>query len=237
MKRKKRKGRKSHSMVVVLFLLMAIILDSLVISVAGYVYTKDIRESYSRICNNIALVVASSVDGNHVDEMVEGKADEQYAVLKSQIENTLEQIPSLEHIYIYDMQRDGMYLLIDTDLKDYNYKIGEILPYSPPLKKYKDLLCDGKTPDAFETKIDGQFYMTSLVPVCDLRGNCVCYVGCDIDMDEAYANRAEFIKNLAVIVSVPTFVIALGTAIYIKRRILSSIDCLDDYLKLYHRQD
>lgn len=237
MKRKKRKSHKSHSMVVVLFLLMAIILDSLVIGVAGYVYTKDIRESYSRICNAAALVIASSVDGNNVDEMVVGKADEQYAALKNQIENTLEQIPNLEHIYIYDMQRDGMYLLIDTDFMDYNYKIGETIPYPPPLKKYKDLLCGGKKPDAFETRINGQFRMTSLLPVCDLRGNCVCYVGCDIDMDEAYANRTEFIKRLAVIVSVPTFVVALFTAIFIKRRILSSIDCLDDYLKLYHMQD
>lgn len=237
MKRKKRKSRKSHSMVVMLFLLMAIILDSLVIGVAGYVYTKDIRESYSRICNAAALVIASSVDGNNVDEMMEGKADEQYAALKNQIENTLEQIPNLEHIYIYNMQRDGIYLLIDTDLKDYNYKIGEMIPYPPPLKGYKDLLCNGKTPDPFETRHDGQSYMTSLLPVFDLRGNCVCYVGCDIDMDEAYANRTDFIKRLAVIVSVPTFVIALGTAIFIKRRILSSIDCLDDYLKLYHEEN
>lgn len=234
MKRKKIKSGKSHSMVVVLFLLMTLILDTLVIGVAGYVYTKDIRESYSRICNGAALVIASSVDGNNVDEMTEGKADEAYAALKAQIENTLEQIPNLEHIYIYDMQRDGMYLLIDTDLQD--YKIGEVLPYSPPLKKYKDLLCDGKTPESFELSLDGQSYMTSLLPVFDLRGNCVCYVGCDIDMDEAYAHRAEFIKRLAIIVSVPTLVIALVTAVFIKRRILSSIDCLDDYLKLYHRQ-
>ncbi|MDE6020407.1 MAG: hypothetical protein K2H01_05350 [Ruminococcus sp.] len=235
MKRKKRKNRKSHSMVVVLFLLMAIILDVLVIGVADYVYIKDIRESYSRMCSGAALVIASSVDGNIIDEMMEGEADEQYAALKNQMENTLEQIPNLEHIYIYDIQRDGIYLLIDTDLKD--YKIGDKIPYPPPFKEYKDLLCDGKTPGAFESKHDGQFYMTSLLPVCDLRGNCVCYVGCDIDMDEAYANRIEFIKHLAVIVSVPTFVIALGTAIFIKRRILSSIDCLDDYLKLYHQDN
>lgn len=234
MKREKRKSGKSHSMVVVLFLLMAIILDSVVISVAGYVYTRDIRESYSRICNGAALVIASSVNGNIVDEMLKGKADEQYAALKNQIENTLEQIPNLKHIYIYDMQRDGMYLLIDTDLKDYKYKIGEILPYPPPLRKYKDSLCAGKKTETFESSINGQFYMTSLLPVTDLRGNCVCYVGCDIDMNEAYANRADFIKKLAVIVSVPTLVIALFTAVFIKRRILSSIDHLDDYLKLYH---
>lgn len=234
MKRKKIKSVKSHSMVVVLFLLMTIIIDSLVIGVAGYVYTKDIRESYSRICNGTALVIASSVDGNIVDEMQQGKADQQYAVLKNQVKNTLEQIPNLEHIYIYDMQRDGMHLLVDTDA---DYKIGEIIPYPSPLKKYKDLLCDGKTPDAFETSYDGQFYMTSLLPVFDLRGNCVCYVGCDIDMDEAYANRADFIKRLAVIVSVPTLLIALSTAVFIKKRILSSIDCLDDYLKLYHRHN
>lgn len=237
MKRKKRKIGKSHSMVVVLFLLMAIILDALVIGVAGYVYTKDIRESYSRICNGAALVIASSVDGNNVDEMVEGKADEQYTALRNQIENTLEQIPNLEHIYIYDMQRDGMHLIVDTDLKDYTYKTGEILPYPPPLRKYRDLLYAGKKTETFESKRDGQYYMTALLPVLDLRGNCVCYVGCDIDMNEAYANRTDFIKRLAVIVSVPTFVIALATGIFIKRRILSSIDCLDDYLKLYRRQN
>lgn len=235
MKRKKIKYGKSHSMVVVLFLLMTIIIDALVIGVADYVYTRDIRESYSRICDGAALVIASSVDGNTVEEMAEGKADEQYAVLKNQVENTLEQIPNLEHIYIYDMQRDGMHLLVDTDLKD--YKINEIVPYPQILEEYRDLLCDGKTPGAFESSRDGQFYMTSLLPVFDLRGNCVCYVGCDIDMDEAYANRADFIKRLAVIVSVPTLVIALSTAVFIKKRILSSIDCLDDYLKLYHEKE
>lgn len=237
MKRRKRKIGKSHSMVIVLFLLMAVILDSVVIGVATYVYTRDIRESYSRICNGAALVIASSVDGNSVDDMVEGKSDEQYAALRNQIENTLEQIPNLEHIYIYDMQRNGMHLIIDTDLKDYKYKTDEILPYPPPLKEYRDLFYNGKKPEVFESKRDGQFYMTSLLPVLDLRGNCVCYVGCDIDMDEAYANRTDFIKHLAVIVSVPTFVIALATGIFIKRRILSSIDRLDDYLKLYHRQN
>ncbi|MCM1115405.1 MAG: hypothetical protein NC397_07915 [Clostridium sp.] len=232
MKRKKIKSGKTHKMVVVLFLLMAIILDSVVISVAGYVYTKDIRESYSRICTGAALVIASSVDGKIVEEMTEGKADEQYAALKNQVENTLEQIPNLEHIYIYNMQREGMYLFVDTNLKD--YKINEIMPYPKALEKYKDLLCAGKTPEAFESNYNGQFYMTSLLPVFDLRGNCVCYAGCDIDMDEAYANRADFITRLAVIVTVPTLVIALGTAVIIKKRILSSIDCLDDYLKLYH---
>lgn len=233
MKRKNIKNGKSHSMVVVLFLLMTIIIDSLVIGVADYVYTRDIRESYSRICNGTVLVIASSIDGNIVDEMKDGKAEQQYEVLKNQVKNTLEQIPNLKHIYIYDMQRDGMHLLLDTDS---DYKIGEVMPYTPPLKEYKDLLCDGKTPDAFESSYDGHFYMTSLLPVFDLRGNCVCYVCCDIDMDEAYANRAGFIKRLAVIVSVPTLVIALSTAVFIKKRILSSIDCLDDYLKLYHRQ-
>lgn len=234
MKRKKIKSGKSHSMVIVLFLLMTIIIDSLVIGVAGYVYTRDIRESYSRICNGTVVVIASSVDGNNVEEMQEGKAEQEYAALKNQVENTLEQIPNLKHIYIYDMQRDGMHLLVDTDLDS---EIGEIIPYPPLLDEYKDLLCDGKTPDAFESSYDGHFYMTSLLPVFDLRGNCVCYVCCDIDMDEAYANRASFIKRLAVIVSVPTLVIALSTAIIIKKKILSSIDRLDDYLKLYHKQD
>lgn len=234
MKRKKIKNGKSHSMVVAMFLLMTIIIDSLVIGVAGYVYTRDIRESYSRICNGTVVVIASSVDGNNVEEMQEGKAEKEYAALKKQVENTLEQIPNLKHIYIYDMQRDGMHLLIDTDL---DYEIGEIIPYPSLLDEYKDLLCDGKIPDTFESSYDGHFYMTSLLPVFDLRGNCVCYVCCDIDMDEAYANRASFIKRLAVIVSVPTLIIALSTAIIIKKHILSSIDRLDDYLKLYHRQD
>lgn len=234
MKRKKIKSRKSHRMVLVLFLLMAIILDTVVIGVAGYVYTRDIRESYSRICNGAALVIASSVDENSVDDMLEGKADQQYAALKNQVENTLEQIPNLERIYIYDMQSDGMHLIVDTDLND--YKINEIMPYTLTLEEYKDSLCDGKTTEAFESMRYGQSYMTSLLPVFDLRGNCVCYVGCDIDMDEAYANRADFIKRLAVIVSVPTLLIAFSTAIFIKRRILSSIDCLDDYFKLYHGQ-
>ncbi len=234
MKRKKIKSRKSHRMVLVLFLLMAVILDTVVIGVAGYVYTRDIRESYSRICNGAALVIASSVDENNVDEMLEGKADEQYAALKNQVENTLEQIPNLDRIYIYNMQREGMQVIVDTDLND--YEINEIMPYTLTLEKYKDSLCDGKTPEAFESVRYGQFYMTSLLPVFDLRGNCVCYVGCDIDMDEAYANRADFIKRLAVIVSVPTLLIAFSTAIFIKRRILSSIDCLDDYFKLYHGQ-
>lgn len=234
MKRKKIKSSKSHRMVLVLFLLMAIILDTVVIGVAGYVYTRDIRESYSRICNGAALVIASSVDENSVDDMLEGKADQQYAALKNQVENTLEQIPNLERIYIYDMQSDGMHLIVDTDLND--YKINEIMPYTLTLEEYKDSLCDGKTTEAFESMRYGQSYMTSLLPVFDLRGNCVCYVGCDIDMDEAYANRADFIKRLAVIVSVPTLLIAFSTAIFIKRRILSSIDCLDDYFKLYHGQ-
>ena len=232
MKRKKIKSSKSHRMVLVLFLLMAVILDTVVIGVAGYVYTRDIRESYSRICNGAALVIASSVDENSVDDMLEGKANQQYAALKNQVENTLEQIPNLERIYIYDMQSDGMHLIVDTDLND--YKINEIMPYTLTLEEYKDSLCDGKTTEAFESMRYGQSYMTSLLPVFDLRGNCVCYVGCDIDMDEAYANRADFIKRLAVIVSVPTLLIAFSTAIFIKRRILSSIDCLDDYFKLYH---
>lgn len=234
MKRKKIKSSKSHRMVLVLFLLMAVILDTVVIGVAGYVYTRDIRESYSRICNGAALVIASSVDENSVDDMLEGKANQQYAALKNQVENTLEQIPNLERIYIYDMQSDGMHLIVDTDLND--YKINEIMPYTLTLEEYKDSLCDGKTTEAFESMRYGQSYMTSLLPVFDLRGNCVCYVGCDIDMDEAYANRADFIKRLAVIVSVPTLLIAFSTAIFIKRRILSSIDCLDDYFKLYHGQ-
>lgn len=237
MKRQKRKIGKSHSMVVVLFLLMAIIVDALVIGVAGYVYTKDIRESCSRICDGAALVIASTVDGNNIDDMVAGKADEQYAALRKRIENTLEQIPNLDHIYIYDMQHDGMHLIVDTDLKDYKYNINEIFPYPPPLRKYRDSLYAGKKIEPYESRLNGQHYMTTLLPVLDLRGNCICYVGCDIDMDEAYANRADFIKRLAVIVSVPTFMIALVTGIFIKRRILSSIDRLDDYLKLYRGQN
>lgn len=160
MKRKKIKSSKSHRMVLVLFLLMAVILDTVVIGVAGYVYTRDIRESYSRICNGAALVIASSVDENSVDDMLEGKANQQYAALKNQVENTLEQIPNLERIYIYDMQSDGMHLIVDTDLND--YKINEIMPYTLTLEEYKDSLCDGKTTEAFESMRYGQSYMTSL---------------------------------------------------------------------------
>lgn len=227
------KRKKLHNRAVALFVLMAIIVNVIVIGGATYVYTRDTRASYSRICTGIAQVIASSVYASSVEDMLENEAKEQYAFLKKQVLDTVSSTPELEHVYIYNMQREGMYLLVDTANED--TPVGTRLDYPDELAKYIDDFDNSKRLTGIMRSSAEHSTVTSLIPIFDVRGRCVCYVGCDMNMDSAYSSIRDFTTRLTLIVTVPTMLFAVVTAIFLQKRVFSPINKLDSYLKIYEK--
>ncbi len=241
MKKNKEKKKKEYAKstlsgsVVIMFILVALILDAVVISVGHYVYTSEMLDSYGRIGTGIAQVVVSSVDGNNVDEMMEGKEQNEYASLVNITHSLLQRTPGVRRVYIYSMQRDGMHLLFDTDAED--AKVGDIVEYTDILEPYLDDLVEGRNIESFVTGNGDGRIMTSLVPVLDVRNNCVCYVGCDMLMDSAYKSRYDFTLTLSLLVSIPTFIVVLIAALFVYRRVVRPINKLDSYLRNFANGD
>ncbi len=233
-KEKKEKGYAKSTLsgsVVIMFILMALILDAVVISVGHVVYTNEMLDSYGRIGTGIAQVVVSSIDGNRVDEMMAGKEQDEYASLINITHSLLQRTPGVRRVYIYSMQRDGMHLLFDTDSEE--AKMGDIVEYTDILQPYLDDLVEGRSIESFVTGAGDGRIMTSLVPVLDVRNNCVCYVGCDLLMGDAFESRNDFTLTLSLLVSIPTLIVALIAALFVYRRVVSPINKLDTYLHNY----
>ncbi len=232
MKKKKEYQKKTlQGRVIVLFALMALILDAVVIGVGYRVYTSDTIDSYRKIGSGIAQVIASSIDSNKVPDMLEGEESESYELLKARMVDLLTKVPDVQDVYIYNMQRDGMYLLLDTDKLDAD--VNEKFGYTDILAPYIEDFLDGDDIASFISGSAGDRMMTSLIPVYDVRDKCVCYTGCDISLEEAYKDRDRFAATLSIIVFIPTMLVVLLAAFYVQKRVINPINRLDVYLRNY----
>lgn len=212
---------------IILFIAIGIVLDVVMMGISYAVYTADTNESYGKIGSGISQVLASYIEGDDVALWYRGGGYEDYKNVKSTIDRLYQSNSDLKNIYVYEMTSEGMRVLFDAANPD--MQIGEVIDYSGGTEAYRSVLMNG---GAVEPIIENTT-MTTLEPVYNSGGECVCYAGCDISMAELYEERRLYMKNLALLIGIPSLIVVVLVALYVESRIVFPINRVDRYLREY----
>ncbi len=165
------------------------------------IYRKTIIKDHTRIAQGTAEIAASVLDGDRIDMYLESGGDtKEYNASKQLLSNILFSSTDIVYLYVYKIQEDGCHVVFDIDTEGVPAEeIGSVIPFDEGFAGYIPDLLAGKEIEPIITNDQYGYLLTAYQPVYDSEGNCVCYVGADVDMGQlAIMERSFLVEMISV---------------------------------------
>lgn len=215
-----------------LFVLVALVLDIAIVGISYIMYTKNINYESEKICTGISEAMASSLNGNRVDDWLSGQRISDYEETQQQLVNILNSYSDIINIKVYKMNLDGPRVIYDLSRINQNtQKLGTTLEYSGALAGIKNKLISGEYVGTTFSEIDGETVVTAISPVTDVSNKVRCYAICEIGMTTMENNRNNLIKTLFPAILITSVLLVICLNIYINRSVTGPIARLDSILR------
>ena len=175
-------------------------------------YENFAMRQYTYACTSAAKLAANLIDPDRIDEYLsEGTESDEYRKIEARLLGIRNGNPDIEFIYIYKFTEDGVTVLFDLDTPEVKaQKAGDHIPLEEYLIPYKDALLAG---NELEPLLDDTNYgklLTVFQPVFDTAGNCVCYAGADIKVDNIRMTSLNYMtKVFSLFMGFYIFILAL----------------------------
>ena len=186
---------------------------AVVTTVISYIlYENFAMRQYTYACTSAAKLAANLIDPDRIDEYLsEGTESDEYRKIEARLLGIRNGNPDIEFIYIYKFTEDGVTVLFDLDTPEVKaQKAGDHIPLEEYLIPYKDALLAG---NELEPLLDDTNYgklLTVFQPVFDTAGNCVCYAGADIKVDNIRMTSLNYMtKVFSLFMGFYIFILAL----------------------------
>ncbi len=216
---------------IAIILVFAIVLSVIAITISYNVYSNTLDEQYKRLSSNLAKTAASQLSaedleryyeevkkiGTYDDEKYWGdeaykaaydaKADAIKDAKYYEMLDTLFEIKDnndILYLYVQKLDGDMCTYIFDADRADDRCQLGTTHEVSGPTKETKNP--ENGIP-AFITNDAYGWLVTSMEPVKDADGNPVALVGVDISMDDIMAQRANYLRNIIIIIEVAVVIL------------------------------
>ncbi|MCR5100562.1 MAG: HD domain-containing protein [Butyrivibrio sp.] len=147
----------------------------------------------------ISRLVASTIESDRVSDYIE-LGEDAYGYRKT--ENLLYNIsivtPNIQYIFVYKVSDDGYTVVFDLDTDDLvGEDPGTHVDFDKSVLPYVEAMKAGEEFEPYITDDDNiGYFLTSLTPVFDDDGNCVCYAGADISMEDYEVYQSQFMIRL-----------------------------------------
>ena len=170
-------------------------------SIGISVYQNTVIVEYTRIAQGTAELSASLIDGDEVDEWLSnGGTDKDYETTEHVLTDVLHSSVDIEYLYVYKIMEDGCHVIFDLDTEDTPAEeVGVVIPFDEGFYEYIPDLLAGNEIDPIITDDRYGYLLTAYEPVYDSAGECVCYVGADVDMSTIKQMRKSFLMELTSI--------------------------------------
>ncbi len=171
------------------------------IVVSMKVYEKAVIKEHMRLAEGTASIAAGALDPDRVEDYLEkGEKAEGYEEIRARLEQILDSSPNITYLYVYQIKEDGCHVVFDLEGDGvYGAPVGTVLPFDEGFSAYIPLLLWGEKVDPIITDDAYGRLLTAYHPVYDSTGQCVCYVGADVDMEELAADERSFLMEMITV--------------------------------------
>ncbi len=183
----------------IVVLMLAFVTIAAVVSGISLMLFQDFsKEQHSELSSGVAKMAASAIQGDRVGEYLEkGEAAEGYLETKEILVRILASHSDIAYLYVYQFQEDGCHVVFDLDTDELKGDApGSVVDLDPALVSYLDMLLKGEDIDTIISNDEFGWLLTEYEPVYDSNGKCVCYVACDVAMNDVRHYEVDFIVKL-----------------------------------------
>lgn len=154
---------------------------------------------------------------------------DKYADIRSFLSEYLSNVEGIEYLYIMahgDIDSlSNMYLVDDNETPFYETGL-----YEPREVEFLGVDLTA-LPEPVISNGDWGWLCSAYAPVYDSEGNCICIVGCDINMDTVMAERSSFLISVTVGAIVYTVFIILGAMLFMNDHIVKPLRTITNEIK------
>ncbi len=165
-------------------------------------------DEYTRMADGITQLIANSVDGDRIDEYLEGEfVTDEYNNLNKYLYSLRDNYPDVYYLYVYRITPNGATVVFDLD-DEYSEIptqesldwIGSIYELDEPFASKVDLIMRGKEDLFYAVHTQDDEYLLSYVaPILDSKGNYAASACVDFSMAEMHAENLNYTISLGLI--------------------------------------
>ncbi|WP_051656569.1 HD domain-containing phosphohydrolase [Butyrivibrio sp. AE3004] len=238
LKNKKSLQRRVTSMLILDSLAIAIIMGTTGLRL----YYNNLKNEYRNNAARAAKLATQVVNPNSIDWYLNSKKsageyeNAEYKKSDALLHSIAETVPGIEYLYIYQIRKDGCYIVFHTNEAFRNEMyIGESIPLDKSFEPYMDAFIKGEPIDSYEKENAFDFMITAYEPIFDAKGRCVGYAGADVSESYLSEYMRVFILRVLLIFS-GFFILIIGyglwmTGFYLIYPINSMTTCLDGFME------
>ncbi|MBR1686810.1 MAG: HD domain-containing protein, partial [Clostridia bacterium] len=179
-------------------------------------FNEAAMEEQYLVGESIDKVIASLVDGNHVEEYItQGEQAEGYVSTKSELTAIMNSEPDIAFIYVYRIQEDGCHVVFDLDTEEVpGEPAGTIIGFDEAFTSYLPDLLAGREIEPVVSDETYGWLLTFYYPVYDDAGICQCYAAVDISMPQLMVKQQIFMTR-TICLFLNFFVLLLCVGVYL----------------------
>ena len=162
-------------------------------------FAKYMENEFKEDSIGISRLVSSAIEPDRInDYILYGHEAFGYSKTENLLYNIRLISENIKYIFVYKVDDDGYTVIFDLDSEDLKAeKHGTHIDFDKSVLPYVDKLKRGETIEPFITDDEYiGYYLTSLCPVYDENGVCVCYAGVDISMSNFESYEKNFLLQL-----------------------------------------
>ena len=184
---------------IVLLVTAAMVIIAAIVTVISFAHFRTAAvEEHEELAWGVANVASDAMDGDRVDEYIAlGEAAEGYTLIDNRFNDLAKSTGSIQYVYAYRILEDSCQVVFDADTPDTpGGEPGDIVEFDQDFMEQLPLLLAGE--EIAPIIAHGQYgwLLTVYKPVYDSRGECQCYVGVDVSMDQITKNGYEFLARV-----------------------------------------
>ena len=196
----KNESRKAPLRTKIIFIIGAVMVFVACVTTAiSYIlYQSFAVQQYTFTAKNVASLVASTVDGDRVDEYFEeGTGSVDYADTMNKLRKIKASSPDIKYIYVYKIMPDGCHVVFDLDTEETEAgKLGDVVEFDESFSDYIPSLLSGQEIEPVISDDSFGWLLTCYEPVYNSNHRCVCYACADISMEQVTTNGISFLVKV-----------------------------------------
>ncbi len=193
-----KKGMSLRNRIIILITCIMFFVALVTTAISFYVYKNFAVDQYKATGRSIAKLAASTVDGDKVEDYLKnGVQANGYGETKERLTQIKDSYGYIEYVYVYKIMEDGCHVVFDLDTEDVaGSPAGTVIEFDESFMELVPTLLKGGSIDPIITDDTYGWLLTDYEPVFNSKGECVCYAGADINMEDIRHNSISFLAKV-----------------------------------------
>ncbi len=215
--RPRRASLSTKIAIVVSIIMVAVVVVTT--SISFNVFNESMVNEQATKAQGITNLAVQAVDPERVDDfLAKGEKAEGYVETEQHLATIRDNFKGVQYLYVYRILEDGCHVVLDPDTADEKgSEPGDVVEFDQAFMPYlEDLLAGKPIPPLVSDETYG-WLLTAYQPLYNSKGECVCYVAVDLNMDHIISESYQFLTRVVALFGaffILIFVLVLWLAEY-----------------------